>query len=152
MLWDIYKSWRTNVRSDKALLDAIRLEIGENAFVAQENVITLNAELEALDQGQTVVNPLVPYKIGMWEVLRVSIPSKVVSNVELFSLLRHISYASAHLNESFRSRQTYKDTYMSPTGDMYAFVRRMKVLNAELRRQVKGLQELLAKAATQLGN
>ena len=148
MIWDVWKTSRTEKKRDKAILKALQHECEENATVALQNGALFDQELQVLAEGKFLIVAMVPFKSGLWEVLRPSIPTKLLSNAELLSVLRDISLLVAHLNEGFRSRQTYKDT----SGAMSNFTDRLKMLDELLQGQVKQLQKLLAQAATQLGS
>lgn len=146
MLWDVWKTWRTDRKHDKAVLRALQYECEENAAVAQQNVNLFEQELHALAESKFLIVTTIPFKSGLWDVLRPSIPTKVLAHVDLLSLLRDISSLVAHLNEGFRSRQTYKDT----SGAMSNFTDRLKLLDEHLHGQVKELQELLSRATQEL--
>ena len=146
MVWDVWKNWRTDKKRDRAILRALLHECEENTSIGQQNWDLLSQELNALSEGKHLIVAMIPFKSGLWEVLRPSIPTKLLTDSDLLSLLRDISMLVAHLNEGFRSRQTYKDT----SGAMSNFNDRLKGVDGYLQGEVKQLQEALAKATTKL--
>jgi len=146
MVWDVWKTWRTDLQRDKGVIRALLSECEENANIAQTNVTMLEQELQVLAQNRHLITTAVPLKTGLWEALRPSIPTKLLSNVELLSLLRDVSAQVGYLNEGFRSRQTYKDT----SGAMSNFSDRVKNVDEHLRAQLEMLKDMLAKATAQL--
>jgi hypothetical protein len=147
MAWDIWKTRQTERKRDKAVLIALRHECEENTLIAQQNAMYLAEELKLMAEKQrhrTVA--MHPFKTGMWEVLKLSIPTKVITNAELLPLLRDNYLLAAHMNEGFVSRQNYKDT----SGAMGNFHNSLKGRNEYLQGEINQLQGILEKLTTNL--
>lgn len=54
------------------------------------------------------MTPLSLMKCGFWDMLKGSIPKKLISNIELVENIQSVSLLASHINEQIRSRQDYK--------------------------------------------
>ena len=77
MLWDLWKSHREETRSTLAILHAIEDELKENLEIAKFNTTHLEIEMRALnDRGTTVIRATVPFKHGIFDLLKISLPKR----------------------------------------------------------------------------
>ena len=146
MIWDLWKTWRTERKRDRDVVRAILSECEENVTIAQTNTTMLRLELKLLSGQTFLISTAVPFKTGLWETLRPNMPRKLLSNIELLSLLRDISSQLGFLNEGFRSRQTYKDA----SGAMSNFFDRVKGMDEHLQEHIEKLNDMLTRASVQL--
>src|SRR3989344_6480593 len=128
MLWDLWKLHREDGRKITAILLAISHELKENLEIMKANRQLLEAELPILNTGKHLIGSTLPFKHGMWDLLKVNLPAKLLQKESLLAKLRDLSLSASHLNEGMSSRQIYRDTSSNNT----AFGQNMKGRNTTL--------------------
>lgn len=137
MAWDLWKFHREDKRKTAAILLAVKHELEENLEIAKANRQLLEAELPVLDEGKHLIAATLPFKQGIWDLLKVNLPDKLLQKEALLSQLRDISMSACHLNEGLSSRQVYRDTSANNT----AFGQNMKGRNSMLIAEMDALSK-----------
>jgi hypothetical protein len=146
MLWDLWKLHREDRRKTTAVLLAIVHELKENLEIVKVNRQFLEVELPILKEGKHLIGSTLPFKHGMWDLLKVNLPAKLLQSESLLAKLRDLSLSASHLNEGMYSRQIYRDTSSNNT----AFGQNMKGRNATLIAEMDELSKDIDGALTGL--
>ncbi len=146
MLWDLWKFRREDNRKTAAVLLAVEHELIENLEIAKANKQLLEAEIPVLDEGKHLIAATLPFKQGIWELLKINLPDKLLEKESLLAMLRDIYMATSHINEGMSSRQVYRDTSANNT----AFGQNMKGRNSMLIAQMEELSSNIDSAINEL--
>jgi hypothetical protein len=146
MLWDLWKLRREDRQKTTAVFRAIAHELKENLEIVKVNRQFLEAELPVLKEGKHLIGSTLPFKHGMWGILKVNLPTKLLLNESLLAKLRDLSLTASHLNEGMFSRQTYRDTSSNNT----AFGQNMTGRNVTLIAEMDKLSKAIDGALTDL--
>jgi hypothetical protein len=107
ILWDINKAKRESIEKDKAVIKAINEELLSNKKCLEQNLERLQTELDILNKGKNIVQPLFILKTGFWELAKVQFPRTLLRGNRLVSL-RSIVFYAEQANEEIRSRENYR--------------------------------------------
>lgn len=144
MLWDIYKYDRDTKQRDDSIMKIVRHEIEENRQLSVENINLIEEELSIIDSSREIVRPLLLMKSGFWDILKGSIPKKLINNLELIENIQSISLLADHINEQIRSRQNYKNASSSMSSYNSSVKIQDKMMLADLKRFNKNIDNVLS--------
>lgn len=131
MLWE----WRKSIKQESAVIDALKQELQTNKEILENNLQYINQELEIIDQGRSLVNPLNLLNGDFSDLLFISIPKKLKKDTDLLMEIRKISRLSKENNETIKSRETYRVN----NGAMSNYNSRMKKYGQILQSQTNQL-------------
>ncbi len=141
MAWDLWKIRREEKCRNQAIVRAVKHELDENVEIGKANLKLLDEESKMLSEGYLLV-PMLPFKDGIWDLLKANLPDKLLIQTELLTGLRDASIGALHLNAGTNSRQAYKDT----SGAMSNFRQTIKIRNdllvAEIKEFTSGIEKL----------
>lgn len=144
MLWDVYKYRRDTSQRDESITKIALHEIEENRQASIENIKLIEEELSILDKGKEIVRPLLLMKSGFWDILKGSIPKKLIENIELIESIQSISLLANHINEQIRSRQNYKNAASAMTNYNSSVKIQDNMILADLKRFNKDIDDVLS--------
>lgn len=104
-------------QQDKNTIGAIRDEIEINRELVRSHRHLIEQELDLLDNGQRLVNPLDPLATGFWDIVKFNPPSNMPG--ETLALSRDVARLTVQVNEILRSRELFR--VASPLLTMDAF-------------------------------
>jgi hypothetical protein len=107
MAWDTWKHHRDRSAKDKAILDALRLEIESNLQILERNYALVQKELEIVDT-RSLVRPLVPLHESMWQILSITMPNKIIKTPNLLNVVRIAYHQIRDVSEIVSSRESYR--------------------------------------------
>src|SRR5437762_1140520 len=128
MAWDYIKYRRETGEREAAVLRAVREEITDNTSVAEQNLMILTQEIQVLKEQKSVVAPLQPLQNGMWDLVRLNLPQKLVKSPDVLSGLRQTANVISYMTETIRSRENYRIT----NGAMSNYHDRMRLYDETL--------------------
>lgn len=131
MLWE----WKKSKKQESAVIDALKQELQTNKEILESNLSYINQELEIIDQGKSLVNPLNLLNGDFSDLLFISIPKKLKKDTDLLMEIRKISRLSKENNETIKSRETYRVN----NGAMSNYNSRMKIYGQILQSQTNQL-------------
>ena len=114
------ESWQRRAEQreqDDNTIGAIRDEIEINRELVRSHRHLIERELELLDNGQRMVNPLDPLATGFWDIIKFNPPSNLPG--ETLALSRDVARLTVQFNEILRSRELFR--VASPLLTMDAF-------------------------------
>ena len=110
MSWDLIKFQREAAKRDKTGVAAIFRSLDDNRDVCQENIKALRSELGYLDQNKPLVEPLLSFDEGLWQLLRLQLPHQIATNAELLTGVGYLFQRIGAINRQIASRETYRHT------------------------------------------
>jgi hypothetical protein len=131
MLWE----WRKSIKQEYFVTDALKQELQNNKEILESNLVYINQELEIIDQGKSLVNPLNLLNGEFSNLLFISVPKKFKKNTDILMEIRKISRLSKENNETIKSRETYRVN----NGAMSNYSSRMKIYGQILQTQTNQL-------------
>lgn len=107
MIWDLWKTRRDEEHKDRAMLRALKAQVDLNAdiLIGQGNVI--RKELEVMQTGRHLLEPLVQLHSDLWDLAKNNLP-KQLTNEDTVTALFRTSLASQQVNEWIRSREEHR--------------------------------------------
>src|SRR4051812_25403465 len=72
---------RDRRRQERSVLTAILEEIAANKQTATNNRELVRHELNLLDEGQRLLNPLDPLELGFWDLVKINPPEALISDL-----------------------------------------------------------------------
>ncbi len=140
MIWDFCKFKREIRSREKALLNVIQYELNENINILDNNEAIIKQELQVLSNHKSVVQPLMPFQHGFWDLLKVnlSFPKELRYADSSIKIMR-IAQIAKEINETIRSRQEYRIHSEAMTN----FSQRMKIYDEILLEKAEELRKLL---------
>lgn len=146
MLWDSYKSIRDSKEREGRVLLAIKEDLSSNIAIIGNNLDLISKELEYINRGTSLVNPLVLLKTGFWELTKIYLP-KILLKGSMLSKIRDIVRNSEYVNEAIRSRENLRinNMVLSNLGNQ------LKKYDEIIIREMKEIFDLIDQLFTILG-
>lgn len=107
IVWDLYKMRRDAREREGVMQRAVSEELTENTVALQHDLDLIQNELAVLSEGKSVVQPLMLFKTGFWDVAKINLPATFLGGDRLLKLRNIVSLAEA-CNEQIRSRENYR--------------------------------------------
>jgi hypothetical protein len=106
--WDEYKYRRDITQRDDAVIEVLRQEVTENLELVRQNENMLADDVLFLEKSQTLVHPLALLKVGAWDLMRVSIPKRIVVDQSQLLKIEHMEQIADGINNLVRSRENFR--------------------------------------------
>jgi hypothetical protein len=133
--WDGWKDHRETTEQNKALNRVVASDLSVNKTHVEFVLKFLNAELEALKEGKSVVQPLPLLQDSFWEIVKLHPPSDLIESGRFEKLNKLMSVTSV-VNDQIRSRENYR----LQNGAMSNFAERMNMYDRLLIEQIQILK------------
>lgn len=139
ILWDSYKYYRDRKKRDRAILEALRLEVIGNIGLLRENQDLVKRELEFVKEKKSIVQPLAPLHEHMWQVLAMNMPDKLIDTPKLLTSVREAIEHLLYVSEIVESREAYRIN----NGSMSNYSDRIRIYDELLQSHIpKAIQKL----------
>ena len=146
--------WReyNKKNSEKKVLRAVKNELEYNLQILGHNQDILDSELNLIEdnkfsdspkRNKLVYEPLIPLKVGFWELIIIDLFPDEIKKSELFVKIRDIDMKANKINEQIKSRENYKNANIE-AHDISSTVKRYD-------RMILGDIESLRKSLMKLG-
>ncbi len=112
MLWDIRKARSDRRQRERLLLAALREELRTNMGIVRANHDLLRRENALARTNRSVLKPVSLLKDGMFDTLRMNMPQRLAADPPLLARLRDTERFTDQVNETIRSRETFRTTSM----------------------------------------
>ena len=106
--WEVRKLRRESQHREKVVTRALKEEMLANVEILKNNQALLSGELAIIDQDKTLVAPLDQLHAGFWDLVKVNLPQKVLTEPDFLAEVREISQLTDQVNETVRSRESYR--------------------------------------------
>ena len=105
--WDMYKYKRDTRQKDELIITSIKEELDANSEIQFANNVTINNDINALNEGKIVIPPITQLHDSIWELMRIHLPNKM-SSTDMLTKARNAVQLTKQTNEYIQSRENYR--------------------------------------------
>jgi hypothetical protein len=112
MLWDVQKTRQEKKRRERLMLAALREELRTNTGILRANHDLLRRENAMAKTNRSILKPVSLLKDSMFDVMRTNMPDRLAADGALLTKVRDTERFTDQVNETIRSRETFRTTNM----------------------------------------
>ncbi len=141
--------------SEKKVLRAVKNELEYNLQILGHNQDILDKELNLIEDNKfsespkmnrLVYEPLIPLKVGFWNLIIIDLFPDEIKKSELFVKIRDIDMKANKINEFIKSRENYKNANI----EAYDISSKVKRYDRMLLEDIEKLRKSLMKLGMQI--
>lgn len=141
--------------NEKKVLRAVKNELEYNLQILGHNQDILDKELNLIEdnkfsdspkRNKLVYEPLMPLKVGFWELIIIDLFPDEIKKSELFVKIRDIDMKANKINEYIKSRENYKNANI----EAYDISSKVKRYDRMLLEDIEKLRKALMKLGMQI--
>ncbi len=144
--WDTIKYRREVEHRDNAIIEVMRQEVAENLELVKQDKNLLDQESDYFKTIRTLTPPLSLLKVGAWDLMRVSIPQKMIAEQSELFKIEHMTQAADEINDLIRSRESFRISNSAASN----LIPDLKFYDAKLREDFESFAALASQVETEL--